>query len=155
MRLAPTADCYDGRAAPSRTEFSSVRVANEKGYSTLPSGLTQAVEHVLVVLGAMPRDPRADIHVERTAADGDCFVERIARLVHASSLAKRRGEPAIDQREVRIETDHLSRGIDGRLVVVGEIMRNRDAIEMPRKQRVARVEPDAGLKSDEPLLRFT
>jgi hypothetical protein len=49
-----------------------------------PAGLAQTLEHVLVILGAMPRDPRPDIHVERTAADGDCFVERIARLVRAS-----------------------------------------------------------------------
>ena len=39
-----------------------------------------------VVFDAMPRDPRADIHVERTAADSDCFIERIARLAHASGL---------------------------------------------------------------------
>src|SRR5262249_49408534 len=59
-----------------------------------PAGLAQTLEHVLVILGAMPRDPRPDIHVERTAADGDCFVERIARLVRVSGLAERRGKPA-------------------------------------------------------------
>jgi hypothetical protein len=78
-----------------------------------PASLAQAVEHVLVILGAVPRNALTDVHVERpTATDDDCFVERLARLFHASDLTERRGEPAINQRKVGMETDHLSRGVD-------------------------------------------
>src|SRR5215831_10575378 len=109
---------------------------------------------MLVILDAVPRNAFADVHVERTGTDGDCFVERAARLFHASNLAERRSEPAIYQREIRIETDHPSRGIDCRLVVACEIMGDRHAIEVPGKERVARIQSDTGFGSDEPLPRF-
>src|SRR5690348_994075 len=108
---------------------------------------------MLVILDAVPRNALADVHVERTTTvDRDGFVERMARLFGASDLAKRRGEPAIDQREVGIETDHPSRRIDCRRVVARVIMADRHAIEMPGKERVARVEPDRGFESDQPFL---
>src|SRR5262249_38718836 len=90
-----------------------------------------------------------------TAANNDSSVERIARLVRWSGLAERRSEPAIDQREVGIEPDHPLRGIDGCLVVMGEIVGNRHAVEVPWKQRIARIEPNAGWQRDEPLAWFT
>src|SRR5262249_32669677 len=122
---------------------------------TSPAGLAQAVEHMLVILGAVPRNAFADVHLKRTAAtDGHCFVERDARLVQASNLAERRGERAIYQRKVRMKAHHPSRGVDCRLVVAGKIMGDSHAVEVPRKERVARVQPDAGLESDEPLPRF-
>ena len=109
---------------------------------------------MLVILNAVPRDALADVHVERAATNGDCFVERIARLFQASELAERRGEPAIYQREVGIVTDHPSRGVDGHLVVACEIIGDRYSVEVPRQQRVARIQPDTGLQSGKPLPRF-
>jgi len=55
---------------------------------------------MLVVFRAMPRHALADIHVKRAGRDRpvECFLGLFA----PAGLAKRRGKPAIDQREIGI-----------------------------------------------------
>src|SRR5882762_2244082 len=63
--------------------------------STLPTGFSEAVEHVGVLFWPEPGRPLMDLKLERCGRNRDRFLQRIFRFGGSTEFAESGGEPAV------------------------------------------------------------
>ncbi len=85
--------CKDGLYLVQRVEGGNDQITS----SALPTGFSEAVEHVGVLFWPKPGWPIADLKLERGRRDRDRLLQRLFRFCGPAKFAEGGGEPAVGQ----------------------------------------------------------
>src|SRR6266852_2288637 len=108
-----------------------------------------------MVLRPIPRHAVSHIHLECGWREMDRFIQRFFGFSFSPKLAESGGRPAVNHWEVRIRPTQAFRCFDSGFVFARKIQPACNVKQSYRRERIARVKPDAGLDSSETFFRTT